>query len=779
MAQEKSKTDSGTILLLALIVMVPAFTVASSDWAPGLDMLLPTALAGLALGVLVARSSFRSRWAHLLALGYGAVWVAFVSIEYLPRAVGIDELGARILAFGQHVGEWIWLLLQTGVGKDNFIFLLSLLTVFWLLGYLAAWYTFRLTKVLRVVLPSGLVILVNLYYYGGRMQLSIFLYLYFVFALLYLARVHYMLREREWRRSRVGFDADVRGSFVRGGSIVTLVAVAVAWVVPEIAPMPPSEDLWRLLSRPIRSIEDSFNRLFSSLEGQGPVLTNPFGRALGFGGPRQLGDTVLMDVYVYKSEDNANALARYWRAGAYDTYTSNGWISSDSQTFPFAAKSDPLVTPYQMRSNVRQAITFYFPLTSLLIATSQPVYFSRDGEADAQLITSSGATGAQGAQVFVDPSFVTSHDLLRAGDNYEAVSAVSIADVDKLRAAGADYPDWIRKRYLQLPDNFPQRVKELAQQIAADAGATTPFDQATALERWLRQNITYNEKIAGPDLGQDGVDYVLFVSQAGYCDYYASAMVTMARSLGIPARVVVGYARGEYLPSGDVYRVRERNAHMWVEVFFPNYGWIEFEPTAVQPLVSRPVSDTSQAQSDPAPPPTPSVMNIDDLRQLEGAEDKLGNGSLSDVLGQALPRSAFMLAGLLVIGTVVAIGTIYVVENRGLKGLRGTRWAYARLVRLARWLRVDVGAHQTPFEQAELLARAAPGSRNEISAITGDFVRETFGRDESGANRARLTWRQTHLRLWGAGLKRRVVGVFSRFRRSNTPRRPRFSNLNK
>src|SRR3972149_2866387 len=226
MAQEKSKTDSGTILLLALIVMVPAFTVASSDWAPGLDMLLPTALAGLALGVLVARSSFRSRWAHLLALGYGAVWVAFVSIEYLPRAVGIDELGARILAFGQHVGEWIWLLLQTGVGKDNFIFLLSLLTVFWLLGYLAAWYTFRLTKVLRVVLPSGLVILVNLYYYGGRMQLSIFLYLYFVFALLYLARVHYMLREREWRRSRGGFDADVRGSFVRGGGIVPLVAVA-------------------------------------------------------------------------------------------------------------------------------------------------------------------------------------------------------------------------------------------------------------------------------------------------------------------------------------------------------------------------------------------------------------------------------------------------------------------------------------------------------------------------------------------------------------------------
>ena len=264
--------------------------------------------------------------------------------------------------------------MQTGVGNDNFMFLLSMMAIFWLLGYLAAWYTFRAVRVLRVALLPGLVILGNLYYYGGRMQLSIFLYLYLACVLLYLARIHYMLREREWRQARIGYDSDVRGSFVRGGSIVALCAIATAWAVPEFAPLPQFDELWRKVSRPIRSIEDAFTRVFSALEGEGPPLTNPFGRTLGFAGPRTLGDTVLMDVYVDTSPDNAHALARYWRAGVYDVYTLNGWLSSAADSYVYQPDADPLAVPYANRSNVRQTITFYFPRTSLLVSAAQPVH---------------------------------------------------------------------------------------------------------------------------------------------------------------------------------------------------------------------------------------------------------------------------------------------------------------------------------------------------------------------------------------------------------------------
>jgi hypothetical protein len=79
------------------------------------------------------------------------------------------------------------------------------------------------------------------------------------------------------------------------------------------------------------------------------------------------------------------------------------------------------------------------------------------------------------------------------------------------------------------------------------------------------------------------VDYFLFDLQQGYCDYYATAMVVMARSLGIPARLAVGYATGEYDPELEAYQVTRANAHSWAEVYFPEYGWIRFEPTATLP----------------------------------------------------------------------------------------------------------------------------------------------------------------------------------------------------
>ena len=774
MPQSKTNPDWVAIFLLAGMLSMSAWALAQADWAPGLELIQPTAIVAVLLGVLLARSVFRPLTAHILALGYGAAWIAYASMGYLPRAVGLDTLGEKLVAWGRHIGEWVWLLRQTGVGKDNFVFLLALLIVFWLIGFLAVWNTFRVARVLRVVLPAGLVILVNLYYYGGRAQLSIFLYAYFVFALLYLVRVNLILREREWQQARVGFDRDdVRGSFLRGGSIVTAMAVVAAWAAPQLAVVPQAADLWQQLSKPIRSLEDGFNRLFSALESEGPAYTNPFGRTLGFGGPRSLGDTVMMDVFVHPTADNAHELARYWRGGTYDVYTANGWRSSESDSFVFYPNATPLDTPHAQRAPVKQTFTFYFPRTSLLIAAAQPVFFSREAEADARLVTLASA-GVSAGQVYVDPSFVFSRDALRAGDTYDAISSLSTADVSLLRAAGTQYPDWIATRYLQLPDNFPQRVKDLAQQIVAEAGATNPFDQASTLEAWLRRNIGYNDKIQGPAAGQDGVEYVLFESRAGYCDYYASALATMARSLGIPARVAVGYARGEYDAETNTYRVREREAHSWVEVYFPNYGWIEFEPTSSQPQIARPIAAEGVVAA-PRPLPTPAASdadNLDRLNRLEELENEAEMARLNrSLLSDLLP--AWLLAALSVIalGAVFAAGAVYVVENRGLRNLRGARWAYARLARVANWLRVDLLPHQTPYEQAALLNQAAPETGDAIDVIAGDFVRETYARDSSGADRARLTWRKTHRRLWLVGLKRRSLDALRKRPRLAFPRR--------
>ena len=102
-----------------------------------------------------------------------------------------------------------------------------------------------------------------------------------------------------------------------------------------------------------------------------------------------------------------------------------------------------------------------------------------------------------------------------------------------------------------------------------EANATTPYDRAKAIETWLRSNIVYNETIPQPPADQDPVDWLLFDLREGYCNYYASAMIMMLRTLGIPARMAAGFAQGTWDAAQNAYTVQERDAHTWVEVFSP------------------------------------------------------------------------------------------------------------------------------------------------------------------------------------------------------------------
>jgi transglutaminase-like putative cysteine protease len=163
---------------------------------------------------------------------------------------------------------------------------------------------------------------------------------------------------------------------------------------------------------------------------------------------------------------------------------------------------------------------------------------------------------------------------------YEAVSWVPIATPDELRTASTNYPDWAVDAYLALPEELPGRVGDLAQEVTADA--PTVYDQALALQSYLR-GYEYTLDLPAPPTDHDVVDYFLFDLQRGYCDYYATAMVVMARSLGIPARLAVGYATGEYDPELEAYQITQANSHSWAEIYFPEYGWIRFEPTAALP----------------------------------------------------------------------------------------------------------------------------------------------------------------------------------------------------
>jgi transglutaminase-like putative cysteine protease len=162
---------------------------------------------------------------------------------------------------------------------------------------------------------------------------------------------------------------------------------------------------------------------------------------------------------------------------------------------------------------------------------------------------------------------------------YEGFSLLPAISPAKLRVAGSDYSAEVRDTYLQLPQLDP-RISQLARQVTARSA--TPYDQAVAIENYLRSSFSYSLTLTGKP-GDDPLPHFLFVTRAGHCEYFASAMAVMLRTLGVPTREVNGFLPGEYNDLGGDYIVRASDAHSWVEVYFPGTGWITFDPTPPAP----------------------------------------------------------------------------------------------------------------------------------------------------------------------------------------------------
>jgi transglutaminase-like putative cysteine protease len=162
---------------------------------------------------------------------------------------------------------------------------------------------------------------------------------------------------------------------------------------------------------------------------------------------------------------------------------------------------------------------------------------------------------------------------------YEGVSRLPVARPAQARSAGSDYPEKIREVYLQLPPLDP-RIPDLTRRVTASAD--NPFDKAVTLESYLRSNYGYTLNLTGK-LGDDPLARFLFETREGHCEYFASAMAIMLRSIGIPSREVNGFLPGEYNDLGGDYIVRASDAHSWVEVYFPSTGWLTFDPTPAAP----------------------------------------------------------------------------------------------------------------------------------------------------------------------------------------------------
>lgn len=264
----------------------------------------------------------------------------------------------------------------------------------------------------------------------------------------------------------------------------------------------------------------------------------------------------------------------YWRATSYDQYTGHGWLRTFGRNIPGLERElwPESTDPPAGYALMRQEFLLEFD-SRQIYAAGRPVRLNFPAEA---LWSDDRATDLIAVHTFTETSA------------YQVMSWVPAFDEADLRAATGEYPDWATARYLQLPEETSDRVLVLARTVTS--GKDNQYERALAIQEYLRE-YEYTLNLPAPPEDVDVVEHFLFEEQRGYCDYYASAMVVMARAAGIPARLVVGYRMGVWDAEAQVYRVTLADAHSWPELYFPEIGWIPFEPTAAYPTLARGLPD--------------------------------------------------------------------------------------------------------------------------------------------------------------------------------------------
>jgi protein-glutamine gamma-glutamyltransferase len=276
----------------------------------------------------------------------------------------------------------------------------------------------------------------------------------------------------------------------------------------------------------------------------------------------RLSDEVVMKV---RSEESAP-----YRGVVFDEYNGKGWeistgdnaetITSNSPRFDLyaAQNTEPLLGPTR---NVAQVIYVEKDSSNVIFGAYRPetVFFP----------TSS---------IKVDPyNSLRAPYEIPAGSTYSVISQVPNTSPDQLRSAGTSYPKEIVEEYTGIPATGLDRTRALARELTE--GTTNPYDAVMAMNEHLKETYPYDLSIPPQREEMDAVEYFLFEQRRGYCEQFSSSLAVMARSLGIPARVATGYVPGEYNPFTGLHEVRASDAHAWVEVYFPGYGWSTFDPT--------------------------------------------------------------------------------------------------------------------------------------------------------------------------------------------------------
>jgi transglutaminase-like putative cysteine protease len=640
-----------------------------------------SALIAVPLGAiyaLVYSSGLRHKFSDLLTEIYFMVSRIIASPYNVEvNYVSINQLFAETFntttVVFDRVHTWILDLVMGEPSFDPVAAAFVWILLVWIVSAWAGWVALAYRSALIAVLPA-LLLSIGTLSYGRRESFS--LYLMLGSTLLLLATVQHDRREHRWDETNTAYPQrkgrQVGGIAVMLSAAIVLLSASVTyismprileWVSAYREPVEQQEgDLAKSLG--IMIVSTATPDAFENVRRPGLPRDHLIGSS------PDLSKRLVMTVVV----KNLNSLFKggqpqplYWRSFTYDVYTGRGWQTSGTTSNQYQPEQPLQSEQVPQHILMDQVVRPVRSVTGVVYAAGEPLAVSQANEA-----------------AWRSPEDLFGI-LINTTGSYTVRSLIPVANEGTLRAERPNYPDWIKQRYLTLPSEVPGRVKELALQLTASA--PTPYDRVKAIENYLR-TIPYTLDVPYPPVDQDLVDFFLFDLRRGYCDYYASAMVVLARAAGVPARFVIGYASGTYDLNARRFLVSEADAHSWVEVYFPDTGWVSFEPTAGRPPLEKSIASTSVVGSS-----LPSAKESAKIDQMDH-----------------LPAGWFILLGLIILISVFGVAWVgfQEIQLRRLTEIEAAVEIYRRMKRFGIYLAVTSEQGDTPNEYAASLRSGLP-----------------------------------------------------------------------
>ncbi len=754
-----------SIIFLLPVLWVPVFSVEQAEWITP----HPSLVVVLALAIVLSWVLGRSRLSGFIISSVVVVTGFLVTIWQIYPLLSIPESlsSAGKLSFAFQSWWQAMTITEPGIGMVQFATLLVFCT--WIFGYVSTWFIVRRQNPWIAISLGAIIIFANLSNLPEKHYTSFFLFI--LVSLLFLGIMRLIKQTPGLENNGIYYTKRSVAYFFISLLLLSTLVATVSRFTPEVR-VTQLENTVRAQSLRINNIERRLNDLFSTIETKQPMLKSSEKSELllgdsGFDRGRQR-------QFIVTSPQPS-----YWRTHMFNVYSNTGWTSSN--TTEQMLREGSAGTGSEGESN-RSEIT-YFVETRLktdiilnsgeFISSDKPVSIKSLAPSSFDIDLSSTSVdntlppdvaslsrslrSMQGnneelnldevGKLLPEDLVITGPDnsptdtirltrvkkgnpdtvsvatpyFLKPDSRYTVTNSIVSATPDELSEAGDIYPNRIKDYYIQLPSNLPSGVKRLSETVTEEH--ENNYDKVIAIKQHLSK-MEYSREVEAPPEEVDGVYYFLFVEKSGNCVHFSSAMAVMLRSVGIPSRISVGYAPGEWDKKTGHSILRAEQRHAWPEVYFPGYGWVGFEATPPLDIESGALLGGSNYLDE-----YDEYWYYYDTGE-EWVEDSIaGEGTSAGSRGSGFQSWGRIVLPLTIVCIILVVFIPWILLSRWLKTSMKSELAtevYRKLCRLASLAKSGPRSPQTPLEFCTEMALALPSQAEAIENIVQYYVRSAY-----------------------------------------------------